>query len=176
MDVFKRSVVDFCIWDRVVVAVILGNGIFAFLVVRSRTSCSRLLFVFLEWFPLFMAEVPCEVWISFSLLFPAFASFVFCLLPSCVLGFVVFSVLSRGVREEPGYRFPEPDKQFREWSGSQCLICYIQPYIAGNLTWQAFSQFRFNWMPTKDLIELTSGFLCTYLIMFTPHCKKLTIQ
>ena len=29
-------------------------------------------------------------------------------------------------------------------------------------------------MPTKDLIELTSGFLCTYLIKFTPHCKKLT--
>ena len=31
-------------------------------------------------------------------------------------------------------------------------------------------------MPTKDLIQLTSGFLCTYLIKFAPHCKKLTIQ
>ena len=61
-------------------------------------------------------------------------------------------------------------------SMTQCLICYIQPYIAGNLTWQSFSQFRFNWMPTKDLFELTSGFLCTYLIKFAPHCKKLTIQ
>ena len=30
-------------------------------------------------------------------------------------------------------------------------------------------EFRFNWMPTKDLIELTSGFLYTYLIMFTPQ-------
>ena len=58
------------------------------------------------------------------------------------------------------------------------IIIHIvrQAHIAGNLKIQAFHQFRFNWMPTKELIELTSGFLYTYLIMFTPHCKKLTIQ
>ena len=40
------------------------------------------------------------------------------------------------------------------------------PCIAGK---PPMTRIRCNWMPTKDLIELTSGFLYTYLIMFAPQ-------